>query len=85
MIEVTRGDILKADAEALVNTVNCVGVMGRGVAAQFKRAYPKNFSAYQQACERREVAARPVADRRDRPAREPPLGDQLPHETSLAQ
>jgi O-acetyl-ADP-ribose deacetylase (regulator of RNase III) len=55
MIEVTRGDILKADAEALVNTVNCVGVMGRGIAAQFKRAYPKNFSAYQQACKRHEV------------------------------
>lgn len=55
MIEVTRGDILKADAEALVNTVNCVGVMGRGIAAQFKRAYPKNFSTYQQACSRHEV------------------------------
>jgi O-acetyl-ADP-ribose deacetylase (regulator of RNase III) len=55
MIEVTRGDILKADAEALVNTVNCVGVMGRGIAAQFKRAYPKNFSVYQQACKRNEV------------------------------
>jgi O-acetyl-ADP-ribose deacetylase (regulator of RNase III) len=55
MIEATRGDILKADAEALVNTVNCVGVMGRGIAAQFKRAYPKNFSAYQQACKRHEV------------------------------
>ena len=55
MIEVTRGDILKADAEALVNTVNCVGVMGRGIAAQFKRAYPKNFNAYQQACMRHEV------------------------------
>jgi O-acetyl-ADP-ribose deacetylase (regulator of RNase III) len=55
MIEVTRGDILKADAEALVNTVNCVGIMGRGIAAQFKRAYPKNFSAYQLACKRHEV------------------------------
>jgi O-acetyl-ADP-ribose deacetylase (regulator of RNase III) len=55
MIEVTRGDILKADAEALVNTVNCVGVMGRGIAAQFKRAYPKNFSTYQRACKRHEV------------------------------
>jgi len=55
MIELTRGDMLKADAEALVNTVNCVGVMGRGLAAQFKRAYPKNFSAYQQACKRHEV------------------------------
>ena len=55
MIEVTRGDLLKADAEALVNTVNCVGVMGRGIAAQFKRAYPENFIAYQTACKRREM------------------------------
>jgi O-acetyl-ADP-ribose deacetylase (regulator of RNase III) len=55
MIEVTRGDLLKADAEALVNTVNCVGVMGRGIAAQFKRAFPENFIAYQTACKRHEV------------------------------
>ena len=55
MIDVTRGDILQADAEALVNTVNCVGFMGRGIAAQFKRAYPKNFAAYAQACKRHEV------------------------------
>lgn len=55
MIEVARGDILKADAEALVNTVNCVGIMGRGLAAQFKRAYAKNFSVYQTACKRHEV------------------------------
>lgn len=55
MIEVTRGDLLNADAEALVNAVNCVGVMGRGIAAQFKRAYPKNFTAYQQACKRHDV------------------------------
>lgn len=33
MIEITRGDILRADAEAIVNTVNCVGVMGRGIAS----------------------------------------------------
>jgi O-acetyl-ADP-ribose deacetylase (regulator of RNase III) len=55
MIEVTRGDLLNADAEALVNAANCVGVMGRGIAAQFKRAYPKNFSAYQQAYKRHDV------------------------------
>ncbi len=55
MIKITRGDILKADAEALVNTVNCVGFMGRGIAAQFKRAYPANFTAYQAACKRQEV------------------------------
>jgi len=39
----------------LVNTVNCVGVMGRGIALQFKRAYPANFKAYAVACERNEV------------------------------
>ncbi len=50
MIEYTRGDLLKSDAEALVNPVNCVGVMGAGLAAQFRRAYPKNFRAYQGAC-----------------------------------
>ncbi|MEP1075196.1 macro domain-containing protein [Leptolyngbya sp. PL-A3] len=55
MIEFTQGDILKADAEALVNTVNCVGVMGRGVALQFKKAYPENFKAYKIACDTKEV------------------------------
>jgi O-acetyl-ADP-ribose deacetylase (regulator of RNase III) len=55
VIEISRGDILNADVEALINTVNCVGVMGRGLAAQFKRAYPKNFTAYQTACKRHEV------------------------------
>lgn len=55
MIELTRGDILKAEAEALVNTVNCVGVMGRGIALQFKKEFPDNFTAYQAACERKEL------------------------------
>ena len=55
MIHYARGDILNADAEALVNTVNCVGVMGRGIALQFKRAYPANFKAYAAACERNEI------------------------------
>jgi O-acetyl-ADP-ribose deacetylase (regulator of RNase III) len=50
MIELTQGDILKADAEALVNTVNCVGVMGRGIALQFRKAFPENFKAYEAAC-----------------------------------
>lgn len=50
MIEFTSGDILKNDAEALVNTVNCVGVMGRGIALQFKTAFPDNFKAYADAC-----------------------------------
>ena len=51
MIEITRGDILKADAEAVVNTVNCVGVMGRGIAAQFKKKFEENFKAYKKACD----------------------------------
>jgi O-acetyl-ADP-ribose deacetylase (regulator of RNase III) len=55
MIEYRTGDILQADAEALVNTVNCVGIMGRGVALQFKNAFPANFKAYEAACAREEV------------------------------
>ncbi|MGH9381052.1 MAG: type II toxin-antitoxin system antitoxin DNA ADP-ribosyl glycohydrolase DarG [Thermoanaerobaculia bacterium] len=55
MIEFKVGDILSEDAEALVNTVNCVGVMGRGVALQFKKAWPENFKAYAAACRRKEV------------------------------
>jgi O-acetyl-ADP-ribose deacetylase (regulator of RNase III) len=55
MIEFTTGDILGADAEALVNTVNCVGIMGRGVALQFKKKFPENFKAYEKACKKQEV------------------------------
>ena len=55
MIEYKTGDILAEDAEALVNTVNCVGVMGRGIALQFKRAWPENFKSYAAACRREEV------------------------------
>ncbi len=55
MIQFTSGDILKCEAEALVNTVNCVGVMGRGIALQFKNAYPDNFKAYAAACQRGEM------------------------------
>lgn len=55
MIDYTTGDILQADAEALVNTVNCVGVMGRGIALQFKNTFPGNFEAYAEACNREEV------------------------------
>jgi O-acetyl-ADP-ribose deacetylase (regulator of RNase III) len=55
MIEFTRGNLLEAKAEALVNTVNTVGVMGKGVALMFKEAYPENFKAYEAACKRKEV------------------------------
>lgn len=55
MIIETHGDLLKADAEALVNTVNTVGVMGAGLARQFRDAYPHNTAAYQAACRAGEV------------------------------
>ena len=55
MIEYKTGDVLSEKAEALVNTVNCVGVMGRGVALQFKKAFPDNFKAYAKACQADEV------------------------------
>lgn len=55
MIEFTSGDILRDDSEAVINTVNCVGIMGRGIALQFKNAYPANFKAYEAACKRNEV------------------------------
>lgn len=55
MIEFKTGDILAADVEALVNTVNCVGIMGRGIALQFKNMFPANFKAYEAACAHKEV------------------------------
>lgn len=55
MIEPKSGDVLRADAEALVNSVNCVGVMGRGVALQFRKAFPDNYEAYRKACDRNEL------------------------------
>lgn len=55
MIRYATGDILAAETQAVVNTVNCVGVMGRGLALQFKRFFPANFKAYAAACKRGEV------------------------------
>ena len=51
MIEYCRGNLLEADVEALVNTVNTQGVMGKGLALAFKNAFPENFRAYAQACQ----------------------------------
>lgn len=55
MITLTRGNLLEAGTEALVNTVNTAGAMGKGVALQFKRAFPENYEAYRKACERNQV------------------------------
>ncbi len=55
MIKYITGNILDSDAQALINTVNTVGVMGKGIALQFKKAYHNNFKAYAEACKRNEV------------------------------
>ena len=55
MISFTKGNLLEADVEAVVNTVNEVGVMGKGIALMFKEAYPENFKTYAQACKSGEV------------------------------
>ncbi|MFE4373246.1 macro domain-containing protein [Streptomyces sp. NPDC056835] len=55
MIIYAEGNLLTAEVDALVNTVNTVGVMGKGIALQFKRAFPDNFAAYAKACADGEV------------------------------
>lgn len=55
MIKLFHGNLLQAPAQALVNTVNTQGVMGKGIALQFKQAYPQMFRAYEAACANREV------------------------------
>lgn len=50
MIHFTKGNMMTSTAEALVNTVNTVGVMGKGIALQFKEEFPENFAIYQTAC-----------------------------------
>lgn len=55
MIRYTQGNLLEANVEALVNTVNTVGVMGKGIALMFKEAFPKNFKEYDKACKADDV------------------------------
>ena len=55
MVRYTTGNILDAEAEAVVNTVNTVGVMGKGIALMFKQAYPENFRQYSDAVKRSEI------------------------------
>ena len=50
-VQLMQGDLLKQhDVDAIVNTVNCVGVMGKGIALQFKNKWPENYEAYRAAC-----------------------------------
>ncbi len=55
MINYVKGNILDSDAQAVVNTVNTVGIMGKGIALQFKKAYPNNYKSYLTACKNKEV------------------------------
>lgn len=51
MIRTIRGNLLESSCEALVNTVNCIGVMGKGIALQFKQAHPEAYEDYRRACD----------------------------------
>ncbi len=55
MITYTKGDIFEQDVKAIVNAVNCVGIMGKGIALQFKNRYPENFELYETACKQNKV------------------------------
>lgn len=56
MIKYVTGNVLDSEAEALINTVNTDGIMGKGIALQFKKAFPTNFKLYQQACKDKIIA-----------------------------
>jgi O-acetyl-ADP-ribose deacetylase (regulator of RNase III) len=55
MITSLSGNLLQSDAYALVNTVNTVGVMGKGIALQFKKEFPHNYAVYREACLKHEL------------------------------
>ena len=55
MVTFRQGNLLQPPVEALVNTVNTAGVMGKGIALMFKEDFPANFRAYEEACKRNEV------------------------------
>ena len=66
MITYVTGNLLQSPAVALVNTVNTVGVMGKGIALQFKKAFPHNFEAYREACKNGELAIGKILAVKDR-------------------
>ena len=55
MITYLKGDIFSSPAQVLINTVNTVGVMGKGVALEFKKRYPEMFSAYERVCKAKQL------------------------------
>lgn len=54
-IKITKGDLLRQEVDAIVNTVNCVGVMGKGIALQFKQKWPENYKAYAKSCKAKQL------------------------------
>ncbi len=55
MVTVLIGDLFKSKAQTLVNTVNCVGIMGKGLALQFKQRFPDMFEDYARRCQNHQV------------------------------
>jgi O-acetyl-ADP-ribose deacetylase (regulator of RNase III)/uncharacterized protein YwgA len=55
MVRIRTGDLLESDAQTLVNTVNCVGIMGKGIALDFKKRFPEMFEDYVGRCKRGDV------------------------------
>ena len=72
-ISLQHGDLLQAPVEALVNTVNCVGIMGKGIALQFDRAFPENSRLYKEVCKRGELHPGGVLVYKRQPELEKPL------------
>ena len=56
MIIFKTGDIFKSECQTIVNTVNCYGVMGKGLALQFKKKFPDMYNEYRYACKRGEIS-----------------------------
>ena len=85
MIRYTQGNLLEAPAEALVNTVNEVGVMGKGIALMFREAFPVNTRVYEDCRQSRTCASWPAGgDREESRTCRAQMDHQLPHEEALA-
>ena len=54
-VDIREGDLFKSKAQTIVNTVNCVGVMGKGIALGFRKRFPEMFDDYTRRCQHREV------------------------------
>lgn len=55
MVRALVGDLFESEAQTLVNTVNCVGIMGKGLALEFKKRFPDMYDDYVMRCERKQV------------------------------